>query len=211
MMFPAISRNALLLATFAIICTGVVTSVNVMTKPVIAEQQQLALQNNINEIIDPSHYDNPIINSCFTVTDEKLLGDNLPKQVFIATKGHLPVAALIQSSTFKGYSGEIKLLIGIYSNGEIAGVRINSHTETPGLGDKIQTNKSDWILSFNAQNYEDTDKERWNVKKDGGQFDAFTGATITPRAVVHAVRDTLIYFEKHQQELFNTPPNCGEQ
>jgi len=211
MMLPAITRNAFLLAAFAIVCTGTVAITSTLTKPVILKQQQIALQENINQIIDPERYDNQIIDSCFTVIDEQLLGDKKPKQVFIATKNQLPVAALIQSSTFKGYSGEIKLLVGIYNNGEIAGVRVNHHTETPGLGDKIQTNKSDWILDFNGEKYQQSTSNQWEVKKDGGNFDAFTGATITPRSVVHAVRDTLIYFQKNQDKLFNTPPNCGEK
>ena len=211
MMFPAISRNALLLAGFAIVCTGAIALISVLTRPIILEQEQIALQNNINELIKPDRYDNNIINTCFTVVDSELLGDEIPKQVFIATKYNKPVAALIQSSTFKGYSGEIKLLVGIYTDGTIAGVRINSHTETPGLGDKIQTNKSDWILSFDGKKYQESTEDKWEVKKDGGSFDAFTGATITPRSVVHAVRDALIYFEKNKTQLFNTPANCGDK
>ncbi|TEW53435.1 electron transport complex subunit RsxG [Psychromonas sp. RZ22] len=211
-MLPAISRNAFLLGAFAIVCTGAIAFINVLTQPLILEQEQLALQKNINQVIQPDQYDNEIINTCFNVIDkDQLLGDDQPKEVFIATKNKQPVAALIQASTFKGYSGEIKLLVGIYSNGVIAGVRVNSHTETPGLGDKIQTNKSNWILSFAGKKYEQAKKSKWEVKKDGGSFDAFTGATITPRAVTHAVRDTLIYFQKHKTELFNTQPNCGEK
>ncbi|WP_298940907.1 electron transport complex subunit RsxG [uncultured Psychromonas sp.] len=211
MMLPAISRNALLLAIFAIVCTGAIALISVLTKPIILEQEQIALQKNINELIKPESYDNNIINTCFTVVDSELLGDEIPKQVFIATKYNKPVAALIQSSTFKGYSGEIKLLVGIYTDGTVAGVRVNSHTETPGLGDKIQTNKSDWILSFDGKRYQESTEDKWEVKKDGGSFDAFTGATITPRSVVHAVRDTLIYFEQHKTQLFNTPANCGDK
>jgi electron transport complex protein RnfG len=208
-MLPAISRNALLLAIFAIVCTGAIAIINVMTQPIILEQQQIALQNNINELIKPDRYDNNIIGTCFTVVDKTLLGDDTPKQVFIATKDNQPVAALIQTSTFKGYSGEIRLLVGVYKDGKVAGVRINSHTETPGLGDKIQTNKSDWIFSFNGKEYQESAADKWEVKKNGGDFDAFTGATITPRAVVHAVEDVLIYFENHKKMLFNTSATCG--
>ena len=211
MMLPIISRNAFLLATFAVVCTGAIALINVLTQPIILQQEQIALQNNINELIEPDQYDNQIINSCFTVIDSELLGDQKPKQVFIATKNKQPIAALIQTSTFKGYSGEIKLLVGIYTDGKIAGVRINSHTETPGLGDKIQTNKSDWIYSFDGKRYQESSASKWEVKKDGGSFDAFTGATITPRAVVHAVKDTLIYFQKNKTQLFNTPANCGDK
>lgn len=211
MMLPTISRNAFLLATFAVACTGAIALINVLTQPIILEQQQIALQKNINELIEPDQYDNKIIESCFTVVDSELLGDQQPKQVFIATKNKQPIAALIQTSTFKGYSGEIKLLVGIYTDGKVAGVRVNSHTETPGLGDKIQTNKSDWILSFDGKRYQSTAEKKWEVKKNGGSFDAFTGATITPRAVVHAVKDTLVYFQKNKAQLFNTAANCGDK
>lgn len=209
MMLPTISRNGFLLAAFAIICTGAVSLVNLLTTPRILEQQKLALQNNINQIISPDEYNNNIVDSCFDVVEASLLGDQLPKQVFIATQNNRPIAALIQTSTFKGYSGEIKLLVGIYENGRIAGVRVNSHNETPGLGDKIQTNKSDWILSFNDKTLHSND-DSWDVKKNGGDFDAFTGATITPRAIIHSVKDTLIYFQQNKKTLFNSPYNCGE-
>ncbi|TEW47686.1 electron transport complex subunit RsxG [Psychromonas sp. RZ5] len=207
----SISRNAMLLGLFAVICTGAIAVINLVTKPLILKQEQIALQNNINELITIDRYDNNIIDTCFLVVDENLLGNNTPKQVYVATKNDQPVAALIQTSTLKGYSGEIKLLVGIDSHGEITGVRVNSHTETPGLGDKIQTNKSDWILSFDGKTYQAEQDKIWDVKKDGGNFDAFTGATITPRAVIHSVKDALIYFQKNKQQLFSTQPNCGEQ
>ena len=211
MMGLSISRNAMLLGLFAVICTGAIAIINLVTKPLILKQEQIALQNNINELITTDRYDNNIIDTCFLVVDENLLGNSTPKQVYVARKDQQPIAALIQTSTFKGYSGEIKLLVGIDIDDHITGVRVNSHTETPGLGDKIQTNKSDWILSFDGQTYQTEQDKIWDVKKDGGNFDAFTGATITPRAVIHSVKDALIYFQKNKQQLFSTQPNCGDQ
>ena len=207
----SISRNAMLLGFFAVLCTGTIALINLITKPLILEQEQIALQNNINELISVDRYDNQIIGTCFFVVDKDLLGNETPKQIYIATKGGSPVAALIQTSTLKGYSGEIKLIVGIDIDAKVTGVRVNSHTETPGLGDKIQTNKSDWILSFDGQTYQTEQDKIWDVKKDGGNFDAFTGATITPRAVIHSVKDSLIYFQKNKDKLFSTQPNCGEQ
>jgi len=211
MMGISITRNAMLLGLFAVICTGAIALINVITKPLILKQEQIALQNNINELLTSDRYDNDIIGTCFLVVDENLLGNDAPKQVYVATKNQQPVAALIQTSTLTGYSGEIKLLVGIDYDGKVTGVRVNSHTETPGLGDKIQTNKSDWILSFDGQSYQASEDKIWEVKKDGGNFDAFTGATITPRAVIYAVKDALIYFQNNKQQLFSTQPNCGEQ
>lgn len=209
MMLPAISRNSFLLAAFAIICTAAVATVSQFTKPIIAKQEQLALLKTINQLIPKDSYDNDIFASCFIMSDENLLGKGQSQQVFVAKKAGKPVALMLETSTFKGYAGEIKLAVGIFADGKVAGVRIIRHTETPGLGDKIQTNKSDWIYSFNNKQYQKTQHARWEVKKNGGDIDAFTGATITPRAVTLAVRDTLIYFSKNKEKLFNQTANCG--
>ncbi|PKF63403.1 electron transport complex subunit RsxG [Psychromonas sp. psych-6C06] len=208
-MLTTISRNGFLLAIFAIICTAAVATVNQLTKPAIAKQEQMALLKTINQLIPESSYDNDIFASCFTINDDNLLGKGQSQQVFVAKKGEKPVALMLETSTFKGYAGEIKLAIGIFADGKVAGVRAIRHTETPGLGDKIQVNKSDWIYSFTGKHYEAAQDSRWEVTKNGGDIDAFTGATITPRAVTLAVKDALIYFDKNQQMLFNQTPNCG--
>lgn len=210
-MIATISRNGFLLAAFAIICTAAVALVNHLTQPMIMAQQQKALLNTINQLIPVTEYDNDIFATCFMVQDDDLLGTGQTQQVFIAKKNQQPVAVILETSTFRGYAGEIKLVLGIYANGEIAGVRVISHTETPGLGDKIQTNKSDWIETFAKRSYAQADDKRWEVKRNGGDFDAFTGATITPRAVVLAVKDALIYFDKNKQSLLNQRANCGDQ
>ena len=210
-MLPTIRKNALLLAGFAIICTGAVALVNQLTKPIIAQQEEKALLNTIEQLIPASLYDNDIVNSCFLVEDSKLLGKGIHQKVFVAKKEKLPVALMLESSTFKGYSGEIKLAIGIFENGTLAGVRVLHHTETPGLGDKIQYNKSHWIDIFKGKSYQRSQEKRWEVKKYGGDIDAFTGATITPRAVTLAIRDALIYFQKNRDFLFNQAPNCGSK
>lgn len=209
MILPAISRNAFLLSGFAIMCTAVVATINQFTKPIIAHQEQIALLKTINQLIPATSYDNDIFASCFIINDDNLLGKGQSQQVFVAKKADIPVALMLQASTFKGYSGEIKLAIGIFYDGSIAGVRVIRHTETPGLGDKIQTNKSDWIYSFNDKNYQLSENSRWEVTKNGGDIDAFTGATITPRAVILAVKDALIYFAKNRDKLFNQTANCG--
>lgn len=209
-MIPTISRNAFLLTAFAIVCTACVAVVYLFTKPVIALQEQKALLKTLNQLIPADSYDNDIFASCFIVNDDQLLGKGQSQQVFIAKKDNQPIAVMLESSTFRGYAGEIKLAIGIHENGQLAGVRVIHHNETPGLGDKIQSNKSDWLLSFNRKAYQASQQQRWEVKKNGGDFDAFTGATITPRAVVLAVKDALIYFAENKERLFNHPANCGE-
>jgi Na+-translocating ferredoxin:NAD+ oxidoreductase subunit G len=210
MISSAISRNGFLLAVFAIICTAAVATVNQLTKPVIAKQEQLALIKTINQLIPENSYDNDIFASCFMISDDTFLGKGQSQQVFVAKKGNKPVALMLETSTFKGYAGEIKLAIGIFEDGKVAGVRVIRHTETPGLGDKIQTNKSDWINSFNNKHYQTDQDTRWEVKKNGGDIDAFTGATITPRAVTHAVKDALIYYAKNKEQLFKQVANCRD-
>lgn len=105
-----------------------------------------------------------------------------------------------------GYSGDIALLVGIDTQGEVTGVRVLAHRETPGLGDKIEHTRSDWITAFRGRSLGDPPPAQWGVRPEGGAFDAFTGATITPRAVVHGVRDALIYFERHRDALLAPPP-----
>lgn len=207
-MLSNITRNGALLGAFAIICTGMVAIVNVMTKPIIAEQQQKALLKTVDQLIKKDSYDNDLFASCFTVENDTLLGKGRQQKIFLAKRQGKDVALMIEASTFKGYSGEIKVAIGILQDGTLAGVRVLEHTETPGLGDKIQTNKSDWAFSFEGKSYQTENKQIWDVKKNGGDFDAFTGATITPRAVTFAVRDALIYFKMHHEFLFDHAPSC---
>lgn len=209
-MFSTISRNAYLLGAFAVACTGSIAIVNEFTQPIIAQQEQQALLKMLNQLIPADLYDNDIVASCFTVTDKNLLGTAEPQQAFIAKKDNRPIALMLKTTTMSGYAGRVNLVVGIYEDARIAGVRVLKHSETPGLGDKIQTNKSDWVYSFDDKFYQEEQQSRWEVKQNGGDFDAFTGATITPRAVVFAVKDALIYFQENKKTLFQHEANCGE-
>src|SRR5690606_4959952 len=120
-----------------------------------------------------------------------MLGTTQPVTVYRAFRGGEPVAALFNSVAPDGYSGEIRLLVGVRVDGSLSGVRVLSHKETPGLGDPIEVRHSDWITRFSGLSLENPPFERWKVRRDGGDFDQFTGATITPRAVVKATRNTL--------------------
>ena len=115
------------------------------------------------------------------------------------------IGSVIPFRSTEGYSGTIQLLIALDQDQRIVGLRAIDHKETPGLGDKIDTRKTDWILSFNGLSYEDLSPNDWAVDKDGGRFDSFTGATITPRAVVNALRDTLSYFNANPELLEVSP------
>jgi len=201
-MRDAIQKNALVLAGFAIACTTLVGLVHWSTKDTIAAQQQFQLIERLAQVIPKETHNNDIANSCFLVTAEEL-GSSLPQSAYVALKDGQPVALAITSTAPDGYSGNINMLVGISVNGTISGVRVLSHKETPGLGDKVELRKDNWILSFNDKEIIEESDPRWAVRKDGGIFDQFTGATITPRAVVKAVHRTLTYFNNNKKLLFN--------
>lgn len=197
-----ILRVGTMLALFAIVTTGLVSLTEINTREQIIENQRQALLSTLNELIDVSRYDNDIVNDKIDLPAIAELGTKDTTQVYRARKGNKAVAAVFTSFAPNGYNGKITLLVGIYYDGSMAGVRVIQHQETPGLGDKIDLKKTDWILGFNGLSLQNPAESKWKVKKDGGKFDQFTGATITPRAVVSAVKSALLYFNQHRDELF---------
>ncbi len=205
-MRKAIEKNARLLALFAISCTAVVGLVHLVTKDTIVAQEQQQLINTLNSLIPIENHNNDISQSCFFIQDE-LLGNGQQK-AYLAMQDQQPVAAAITATAPDGYNGNIELLVAVNIDGSVSGVRTLKHQETPGLGDKIELRKSRWILSFAGKKIRGETDNRWAVAKDGGMFDQFTGATITPRAVVKAVKQTVDYFNLHKSELFQHQANC---
>jgi electron transport complex protein RnfG len=206
----AVSKNAKILALFAIVCTAIVGLVHLLTKDQIVFQEQQELLRNLNSIIIEDNYNNVIYQDCIILPSEALSTAH-PQKVYRARHNDKPIAAAITTIAPDGYNGNIELLIAVNVDGSVSGVRSLKHQETPGLGDKIEVRKSDWIKSFTDKKLANDNDSRWLVKKDGGMFDQFTGATITPRAVVKAVRNTVIYFKKHQDKLFESASNCQSQ
>jgi electron transport complex protein RnfG len=184
-----------LLGLFALIFIFLLAFTFELTRDRIAIQEQLRLEAQFKELLVPGSYDNEPTTDIFQATDSQ-------RTVYRVRKGNRPVAVMIKTVARDGYSGSINLLVGIKTSGELLGVRALEHKETPGLGDEINLSRSDWILGFNNKSLTNPTPNGWAVKKDGGVFDSFTGATITPRAVVGEVKKTLIYFNDHQQELF---------
>lgn len=195
--------SAVLLALFAITGTFFVSQTYDNTIDRINENKRIALLNAFHVLISPTDHDNDIFSDIIQVTNKELLGKNKPVNVYRAREGGHPVAVIINSVAPDGYSGNIELLVAIKHDGTLAGVRVVNHKETPGLGDAIEEKKSDWILSFNNLSLTNPEKTGWRVKRDGGQFDQFTGATITPRAIVKAVHNTLSYYKMHKEHLFS--------
>lgn len=196
MLAVSISKNSFILGIFALITAGLLALTQVSTKDRIAEQERRAAQKALFELVPKSRHNNDILTDTLALTESLISALNLKDnaQAHIARQDGQPVAIILPSTAPDGYSGDIKLLVGINMDGSLAGVRVLSHTETPGLGDKIDLKKSDWILSFNGKSLRNPNKSGWAVKKDGGEFDQFTGATITPRAIVNQVRTTLALF-----------------
>ena len=207
------TKNGLILAVFAIITTGLIAVTFFGTKNQIALQQQQKLLSILNAVIDENSYDNIIQLDCALVTSAELLGSNQPQHIYRATKQGQAVAAAIETTAPDGYSGKIQLVVGITSSqagsATVTGVRVLEHKETPGLGDKVDLRISNWVLDFNDQSYSEEIATNWAVKKDGGQFDQFTGATITPRAVVSAVKLSIDYYLANQAAIFNAVNECA--
>jgi electron transport complex protein RnfG len=198
----SILRVGLMLAIFAIVATSLVAITEDNTRDKIVENEKQTLLAAINALVDSNVYNNDIITDVLILPKTKRLNTRENSIVYRARKDNQPIAAVFTTIAPNGYSGKIKLLIGVNYDGSLAGVRVISHKETPGLGDKIDLKKADWILQFNNLSLIDPVESKWKVKKDGGQFDQFTGATITPRAVVKAIKNALYFFEKNRDDLF---------
>ena len=156
-------------------------------------------QNSLSQVIPASIHDNN------PVKDVVVLKDARDKETTIyRARMQGKVTGVAYEIFGSGYAGEIKLMLGIDAEGRLLGVRVLAHHETPGLGDKIEEKKSDWILRFTGLSLDNPVAERWKVKKDGGQFDQFAGATITPRGVIKAIRGGLDFFAANKARLLET-------
>ncbi|QFI38134.1 electron transport complex subunit RsxG [Moritella marina ATCC 15381] len=207
-MLVSMRKNGGILAIFALACTSVVAITNAVTKDRIAEQEQTQLLKIINQLLPEDSHDNNIFQSCKLMTNEALLGSSEPQRIFTATKNNKPIGYAIEGIAPKGYSGNIKLVVGINTVGKVTGVRILGHNETPGLGDKVEYRKSNWLDDFVDQTLTEENAHTWAVTKDGGDFDSFTGATITPRAVVGSVKNILTFYQSEQFSNLNNAPSC---
>ena len=192
-----------LLAAFAAVGSGLISGVYEQTKEPIAAAERAAEAKQLLEIFPRDSHDNELIDDGFAVDAEgPLLALRERGTGYRARRNNEVTGIILPATARDGYSGDIRLLVGIDRGGAVAGVRILSHRETPGLGDKSELKKSDWVLSFDHKTLADPAPDRWAVIKDGGDFDAFTGATVTPRAVVAAVKSAMEYSQNNRNALF---------
>lgn len=196
------SKTALTLIAFAFVFTALLAYIFQVTKAPIEKSEAAARLALFRQIVPASMHDNDILKDTLSIAPSDLLGNTQPSIANRARINNAPAAIILEAIAHDGYSGDIKLLIAITYDGEISGVRVLTHKETPGLGDYIDIAKNDWIKLFNAESLTKTSDVGWKVKKDGGQFDYMAGATITPRAVVKAVHKALQYYEVNKLALF---------
>jgi electron transport complex protein RnfG len=196
-----ILRAAAVLGSFSVLALGLVSLVHDGTAARIAANERAALLRSLENLVPADRFDNDPPTDTLAVTDPAL-GTDRPVTVYRARKHGQPAAAVLSPIAPDGYNGAIRLLVAIAADGTVLGVRVLDHRETPGLGDPIDDTRSNWIFGFDGRSLGDPPESLWKVRRDGGRFDQFAGATITPRAVVEAVRRTLVFFGRNRERLF---------
>ncbi len=205
---PPAFRSALIAAAvlglFAVLGSLLVGFSYQATAERIRQNEREMLLAQLHAILPAHEYDNDLLHDTLDISAPQALGAEHTR-VYIARHQGRPVALILSPVIAQGYSGDIALTLGIRVDGSLAGVRVLSHKETPGLGDKIEVERSDWILGFTGLALGNPPESRWKVKRDGGDFDQFTGATITPRGVVRAVRRALAWYRDQGRQLLEPP------
>lgn len=190
---------SLLLGTAVLLSTSLLSMGHLATKTAIAQRQAEDLINSLAQVIPASLHNNNLLTNHLEITTK-----DGTQQVFRAKLDETVTAVAYSRITHEGYGGPIKLLLGIAADGKLLGVRVLYHSETPGLGDKLEVAKSSWILEFSGLSLSAPASEQWAVKKDGGHFDQFTGATITPRALIKEIKNGLIFFKNNRTALLQS-------
>ncbi len=208
---PKVWASGLILGALAAICTALVAFTYSVTAARIVANEQAYLEQSLAPLLAGIPYTNNLSESTLIIPPPHELPGNGPAIVYRVYAGDEPVAALFVVTARDGFSGPIKLVIGIDTSMSITSVRILEHRETPGLGDLIESSKSDWLTQLDKTSLQSPPPDSWSIKRDGGVFDQLTGASITPRAIIKAVKATLLYFEKHRDSVFAVvpPPQDG--
>ncbi len=200
-----ITRSGIVLGLFAMATSALIAWTEFSTAEQRAENVNFAQQKILAALIPPDRHDNDVLHDTVPVAPGGPLANEEPAVAYIARKDGRIVGVVLPATAPDGYSGRITLMVAIRPDNTLIGVRTLAHRETPGLGDKVDLRKSDWMLGFAGRSLQNPKPAGWKVKKDGGVFDQFTGATITPRAVVAAVHRTLKFFEQ-ERDRFLIPP-----
>ncbi|MDO9387869.1 MAG: electron transport complex subunit RsxG [Thiobacillus sp.] len=204
-------RTGMILFAFAVVATALLAFTFARTQSTIERSQQAEKLALLSQVLPPALYDNDLLASQQSVPPHDLLGTRQPSALWVARRDGAATAVVLEAIAPEGYSGNIHLVVGIDASGALTGVRVTAHRETPGLGDYIVRSKSAWIDQFVGKSLTVPEAKYWKVAKDGGRFDARAGATITPRAVVRAVRGALDYFARNRAALLagNKAPDAA--
>lgn len=206
MNYRQIIITAVILLLFTVLGTSMVAFTYDGTREKIAANERATLQRKLNQLLPAGSYDNDLLEDRITVTLPEANERDKVITVYRARNNSADAGLVMTAVAPDGYSGRIKMLVGIRADDTLSGVRIITHRETPGLGDAIDEQRSDWVLGFDGKSLGNPPVKQWRVKKDGGVFDQLTGATITPRAIVKAVRRTLLYYQANREMLYSTAP-----
>jgi electron transport complex protein RnfG len=200
-----LAKPVLVLALLAAVLTTIIALVADFTRERIVRNEQAWIRQRLDALVAPATHDNDLLADSIAVTAPDLLGSAQPVRIYRARHAGTPVAAVIRAIAPDGYRGPIELLVAIAPDERLIGVQVIRHNETPGLGDAFESRDVHWLDRFRGHSLTDPPPPRWTVRRDGGDFDAFTGATITPRAIIKAVRNTLEYYRRNSQQIFVTP------
>lgn len=203
-------RTALILFIFVVIFTGLLSGAYLWTLPTIEAAASEEKMKLIDEVLPRGSYDNNLLKDSVRLAPTAALGQDQASTAYRARKAGQARALVLEAIAPDGYAGKIRLLIAVGADGALLGVRVTQHKETPGLGDYIEPKKDKhkerpWITQFDGLTPAAGDERAWKVKKDGGRFDSVAGATVTPRAVIKAVRKAAVYVAENREQLFNKP------
>ncbi len=199
-------KSGVTLAIIASLCTALVAITWQLTAERIEANKTAWLERSLLPALSGLFFDSSLTESMITIPQPHELPGNDDAIVYRVYAGDKPVAALFVVTARDGYAGPIRLLIGVTIQGEVTGLRVLEHRETPGLGDRIEAVKSDWVLQFSGHSLQNPELAGWAIKTDGGEFDQLTGASVTPRAIIKAIRETLLYFSANQDIIFAELP-----
>jgi electron transport complex protein RnfG len=198
----SVIKTGATLAAIAALCTALVAATYQLTEDRIEANEKALLEQSLQPALGGLAYDGSVSESRLVLQPPHSLPGNDPAIIYRVYADDRPVAALFAVTARDGFAGPIRILVGVEFNGRVSGVRVLRHRETPGLGDYIEPERSDWIFQFEDRSIGDPVATQWAIKSDGGDFDQLTGASITPRAIIKAIRDTLLYFDAHRDEIF---------
>ncbi|HMN43483.1 MAG TPA: electron transport complex subunit RsxG [Povalibacter sp.] len=201
---PQRTTAVLIVVAVAILLAAFVAMMQSATHERTRRNEQAWLLERLDVLVPPDSHDNDLLADRIQVTSPDILGIAEPVWIYRAFRNGTPVAAIVQTVAPDGYHGPIELLVAIAHDGTLLGVQVVRHSETAGLGDQFENRRTDWLDAFRGKSLADPPQQRWSVRPDGGDFDAFTGATITPRAIVKATRRALEYYGSQRDRLFAT-------